>query len=123
MGTPSKPTQIPAVETLAATLFLAICFAVAVPLYLSRLETRSVVACRANMQTIAAAEESWRKENPGRGYTTELIDLNDHLGKLPSCPGGGIYKIRVTEKKRADVLSIHCSTPGHSQFVPGRDNR
>src|SRR5687767_12229798 len=86
-----KPVKI---EALAMTLLISILGAVAVPVYLATVEDPQERACRSNMGTIASAEEAWRSAKSGREYTTDMIDLNDHLGALPRCPKGGTYRLK-----------------------------
>ena len=104
------------IEALATTLLLAILAAAAVPIYLATVEDPDESRCRANMRTIASAEEMWRNAKPGRGYTTDLIDLNDHLGALPNCPKGGTYRL----KRVGAGLSIDCSAAKHRPMNLGR---
>lgn len=104
------------VEALATTLIVAILGAVAVPVYMATVEDPQERACRANMGTIASAEEAWRSGKPGREYTTDLIDLNDHLGALPKCPKGGTYRL----KRIGASLSIICSAAKHRPMNIGR---
>ena len=112
IGQEQKPGRLP-IEALAATLFIAILAAVAVPMYLATVEEPMERACRANMQTIASAEEAWKESNAGHGYTTNLIDLNDQMGSIPGCPLKGNYRITISGSGR---LSIYCSKRRHGRF-------
>ena len=105
-------------EFLAAVLLPASIMAAAVPIYLATVEDPHERACRANMQTIASAEETWRAARPKLGYTTDLIDLNDHMGALPNCPKGGTYRLK--KDRTGSGLTIACSVAKHGRVLVGR---
>lgn len=66
------------VELLVVVLILAILMAVALPLYLGAIRNSEVGASRANMQTIANANQSYRLKNGA--YTTNIAQLEPDLG-------------------------------------------
>src|ERR1041385_8822910 len=74
------------IELLIVILILAILMAVALPLYLAAVSDSQIKTCRANMQTIANAEQAWKTSNSAHTYTTTLSDLNANLGSTPVCP-------------------------------------
>src|SRR5215510_6254939 len=84
------------IELLIVILVLAILMAVALPLYLAAVSDSQVKTCRANMQTIANAEQAWKTSNSAHTYTTTLSDLNANLGSTPVCPSGGTYSVAIS---------------------------
>lgn len=120
------------IELLIVIFILTMLMAVALPLYLGAISTSERTTCRANMQTIASADQAFRARNhPSYTYTTVLSDLNDDLGATPTCPRGGTYNILIsdgtlTASNGAAVpfggLVIQCTSPGHGIFAPGIDS-
>lgn len=102
------------IELLVVVLILAILMAVALPLYLNAIADANRRTCRANMQTIANAEQAWKidKTNTAHTYTSTLSDLNGNLGSTPVCPESGTYAIDSTTP-----LVISCTK--HGTFTPG----
>src|SRR5215470_19111193 len=84
------------IELLIVILILAILMAVALPLYLAAVSDSQIKTCRANMQTIANAEQAWKTANSAHTYTTTLSDLNSNLGSTPVCPSGGTYSVAIS---------------------------
>src|SRR5438552_9988573 len=84
------------IELLIVILILAILMAVALPLYLAAVSDSQVKACRANMQTIANAEQAWKTSTSTHTYSTTLSDLNANLGATPVCPSGGTYSVAIS---------------------------
>src|SRR5438105_8636464 len=83
------------IEILVVVLILAILMAVALPLYLGSLNYSERGACRHNMWSIVAAEQSYRTRSANRGYTTVLSSLTGDLGATPVCPRGGTYSVTI----------------------------
>ena len=74
------------VELLVVVLILAILMAVALPLYLGAIKNSERGAARANMQTIANANQSFRLKTGA--YATAISDLVEDLGSTTiSGPG------------------------------------
>jgi type IV pilus assembly protein PilA len=119
------------VELLVVVLILAILMAVALPLYLSSVKDSSKKTCRANMQSIANAEQAWKVQNPrSTAYQTDLNALSGDLGATPQCPDAGTYTIKTTgTPKDATGATVTLPTGGfyvdcnastnHYDFVPG----
>ena len=120
------------IELLIVILILAILMAVALPLYLSAVDTSEEKTCRANMQTIANADQAYRTADSAHRFTTVLADLSPNLGAAPQCPSGGTYTISISDGRRrgrknkkvvpAGGLIIACSASGHGRFAPGIDS-
>lgn len=79
------------VELLVVVLILAILTSVALPLYNQTVQDASQRAARANMQTIATAEQAYRLRNPNLAFTYNLADLAEV--KSISGPGDRVYTI------------------------------
>lgn len=119
------------VELLVVVLILATLMAVALPLYLSSVADSSKKTCRANMQSIANAAQSWKVKNRAADFTNLTISaLTPDLGAVPSCPDGGTYSIvaaggTVNDEGGASTtvpagsLGIACDHSGHNGFIPG----
>jgi type IV pilus assembly protein PilA len=120
------------VELLVVVLILAILMAVALPLYLSSVKDSSKKTCRANLQSIANAEQAWKVQHPSStAYTTDLNSLSGDLGATPQCPDSGTYSIvdasaaatTATDGAGTSVTVpkgsyyVHCTK--HNDFVPG----
>jgi len=124
------------IELLIVILVLAILMAVALPLYLGAVSDSQMKTCRANMQTIANAEQAYKTSVATHVYSTTLSDLNANLGTTPVCPNGGAYSVSTaggTAKNGSTVpagsLIISCSyagggdaTKAHGVFAPGIDS-
>ena len=67
-------------------------------------------ACIQNLQVIAGAKEQWALENgKTQGATVKVQDVTPYLnqGRLPACPGGGIYSMRsVGANPRCGQLNL-----------------
>jgi type IV pilus assembly protein PilA len=121
------------IELLVVILVLAILMAVALPLYLGAVSDSQLKTCRANMQTIANAEQAYRTQSSTRNYTTDLSDpiILSNLGAVPVCPSGGSYSVDISDgsatSNGATVpsggLIISCSADGHGTFAPGIDSQ
>ena len=75
--TPNTRRGFTLVELLVVVLILAILMAVALPLYLNAIKNSEKGTARANMQTIANAEQSYKLAKDDHTYTTALTDLKD----------------------------------------------
>ncbi len=139
----AKPTRrtvrgFTLVELLVVVLILAILMAVAIPAYLNAVHEARRRTCRANMKTIANAEQAYllRSTNTAHVYTTDLNQLlvgsnntgPGDLQALPSCPtkGQAGYSVDIDA---AGLLTVHCSDPDHDTnangtagYQPGRDS-
>ncbi len=121
------------VELLVVVLILAILMAVAIPAYLAAVKESRRRTCRANMQSIAHAEQAYLIRNPG-GYTADLsaggplVGPDKDLQALPICPEGGTYTVDTGTNNQGPI-TIHCSVQAHDTsdngnagFQPGRDS-
>jgi type IV pilus assembly protein PilA len=125
------------VELLVVVLILAILMAVAIPAYLSAVNESKRRTCRANMQTLAHAEQAWllRSDNPSHTYTPTLTNLltgvnggPGDLQAIPICPNGGTYSVDPGTNNQGPI-TVHCSitgddatTNGNTGYQPGRDS-
>src|SRR3989442_12645038 len=86
------------IEVLIVIVIIAILMAIALPLYLGIVTQSEITSCRANMQTLANAEQSYRGRNPNsHNYTTILSDLNPDLVLPPVCVRGGNYSVTISD--------------------------
>jgi type IV pilus assembly protein PilA len=120
------------IELLIVILVLAILMAVAMPLYLAAVADSQTKTCRANMQTIANAEQAYKTSSTAHTYTTTLSDLDANLGQTPVCPSGGTYTVEISDGSQtsqsgaavpAGGLVISCDASGHGVFAPGIDSQ
>jgi len=122
-------------ELLVVVLILATLMAVAVPLYLSSVADASKKTCRANMQTIANAAQSWKvsRRAPSFAGLTAVNQLIEQLGSVPLCPDDGDYQLAVGPGIVTDAdgnpkavpdaaIVITCTAIDHGGFVPGITN-
>jgi len=109
---------------------MSILMAVALPLYLAAVSDSELKTCRANMWSIAQAEQAYKVKNNPHVYTTTMSDLNPDLGQTPICPGGGTYSVVISDGTQvannsmtvpAGGLIIMCSAAGHGVFAPSID--
>ncbi len=121
-----------AIELLAATVILAVLMALAAPVYLSAVSSAQQNQCRANMQTLANAEEQYKIHSATHAYTTALDNLSQTIPGIPQCPDGGTYSIVVSDgtmtAQNGQIvpkggLIIACSIAGHGKFAPGLDSQ
>jgi type IV pilus assembly protein PilA len=108
------------IELLVVVLILAILMAVALPLYLNAIADSSRKTCRANMQTIANAEQAFKVSDASRQYTTDLTKLKD-LPAVPKCPDNGAYSVKINADGSITV-SCNYNTSAHGTFTPGVDS-
>ena len=113
-----KKSGFTLIELLVVVLILAILMAVALPLYLSAVADSQRKTCRANLQTIANAEQAAYVKNAGAsayGTTITTAVLPD-LQAVPICPTGGTYSISLSPAP----FTVSCTT--HGAFTPGVDH-
>jgi len=115
---------------LIVILVLAILMAVALPLYLAAIANSERAVCRANMQSIADAEQAYRARTPTHTYTTTLSGLDPDLWNTPVCPQQGDYSVEIsdgtlTANNGAPVpaggLLVRCTTAVHGVYAPSID--
>jgi type IV pilus assembly protein PilA len=104
------------VELLVVVLILAILMAVALPLYLSAIANSTKRTARANMQTIANAEQSFKLQDPNHLYTADLTKLND-LGAGISGPGDRTYTVTLGPGNCKDANGQTVNVPDGSFMV------
>ncbi|HZO90204.1 MAG TPA: prepilin-type N-terminal cleavage/methylation domain-containing protein [Chthonomonadaceae bacterium] len=123
------------VELLVVVLILAILMAVAIPAYLAAVRESRRRTCRANMQTIAHAEQAFLIKHPA-GYEPNLQNLVGSnpdgtprdLQAMPICPENGQYSVDTGTNNQGPI-TIHCTIPDHDKtddgnntgYQPGRD--
>jgi type IV pilus assembly protein PilA len=121
------------VELLVVVLIIAILAAIALPLYLSAVADSQVKTARANMQTIANAEQAYRVRTGV--YTNSIALLSGDLGNTsgPSGPTGRApYAIAVPGTTCTDnsqptpvtyagspSFSVSDATASDGTFCPG----
>jgi|SRR5579883_1793548 len=126
------------VELLVVVLILAILMAVALPLYLSAIANSEKRTARANMQTIANAEQSYRLRSSNHSYlsgnlsdivgtgTTQLQDIPSNI----TGPGDRTYSVKLGPDTCSDAngntvnvpdgsFSVSTSKSDDGCFVPG----
>jgi len=118
------------VELLIVTLIMAILMAVALPLYLGAVGDAQVKTCRANMQTIANAEQAYKLYDARHHYTSDITQLYVYTGDRPRCPLGGTYSVEVSDGSSVagngltvpeGGIVIRCTAGGHHAYAPGVD--
>lgn len=119
------------IELLIVILVLSILMAVALPLYLAAVSDSELKTCRANMWSIAQAEQAYKVKNVSHTYTTNLSDLDADLGQTPICPSAGTYSVAISDGTQvanngmtvpAGGMIIQCSASGHGVFAPSIDS-
>lgn len=120
------------IELLIVILILAVLMAVALPLYIGAVSESERRVCRANMQTIANAEQAFKVSNSTHQYTSDLSVVYPNTGQRPSCPllGPTAYTVEVSTGASvasngttvpAGGLVMHCADPAHGSWAPGID--
>ncbi|HEV2471240.1 MAG TPA: type II secretion system protein [Chthonomonadales bacterium] len=119
------------VEIMVALFIFGVMMAAAAVLFSSAFSDSESKDCRANMQTIANAEDQYRLKSSSHSYTTTLSNLSSGYTKIPKCPSGGAYTITIsngTQKAQngqtvpSGDLIISCSDASHGKFAPGIDS-
>ena len=98
------------IELLVVVLILAILMAVALPLYLAAVADSERKTCRANLQTIASAEQAYRVRTR-LGYTAVMANLVPDLQATPICPNAGTYSVTVGTP--VGSFTVHCNVAAH----------
>lgn len=120
------------VELLIVILILAVLMAVALPLYLAAISDSERTACRANMQSIADAEQAYRARTPTHTYTTVLSSLDPDLWATPACPEQGDYTVVISNGSEianngatvpSGGLVVKCTVAAHGVFAPSIDSQ
>lgn len=128
---PGRRRGFTLIEVLVVVVVLATLMSVALPLYLGAVADSERSVCRANMQTIANAEQSHRVHHPTHVFTTILTNLHPDLNAIPICPLGGSYSVVIasgTETANnghlvpAGGIIVHCSEPTHGVYAPSIDS-
>jgi type IV pilus assembly protein PilA len=121
------------IELLIVVLILAVLMAVAMPLYMGAIGDSERRVCRANMQTIANAEQVYKLQGTTHQYTADLSAVYPNTGDRPSCPivGPSAYTVELSSGSSvagngttvpAGGLVIHCSDASHGSWAPGIDS-
>ena len=138
--TPNTRRGFTLVELLVVVLILAILMAVALPLYLNAIKNSEKGTARANMQTIANAEQSAKLNNPNHLYypvaaDADFANLKDLSAPIKG-PGDRTYTVTLGPGTCNDangasqnipdgsiaVHSVSASNPGTDPdgcFIPG----
>ncbi len=129
-------------EVLIATVILSMLLACLLPIYVGSIAEARRRACRANMRTLAEAEQAFKVRSPNHQYTTDLSELiganaGADLHALPRCPedptAEDSYAARVNDD---GSLTLFCACPKpavahrhnqvgpdpHHGYTPGRDD-
>jgi Tfp pilus assembly protein PilE len=113
-------------------LILAVLMAVAMPLYMGAVAESERRVCRANMQTIANAEQVYKLQGATHTYSSDLSAVYPNTGERPSCPilGPSAYTVEVSSGASvagngatvpAGGIVIHCADSTHGSWAPGTD--
>lgn len=118
------------IELLIVVLILSVMMATALPLYLAAVTDSQRRACRANMQSIADAEQAYRARNPAHTYTVTLSNLDPDLWETPVCPQEGDYSVVISDGSQVannghsvppGSLLVRCSSAAHGVYAPSID--
>jgi type IV pilus assembly protein PilA len=117
------------VELLVVVLILAILMAVALPLYLSAIANSTKRTARANMQTIANAEQSYRLENKDHVYVAIDGTNPDNWKLLTDLSSGGVsgpgertYSVVTTSGSCKGPDGADVTVPANSFYVKSSVN-
>ena len=120
------------VESLMMVLIMAVGMAVAIPLFVSAMKDSQMKQCRANMQSIANAEEQYKIKTVPHVYTTSLSNLIGDFPVIPVCPNGGAYTAAISDGTATsqsgqtvpiDRLVISCSVNADGKFAQQIDTQ
>lgn len=100
------------VELLVVVLILAILMAVALPLYLGAIQSSEKTTARANMQTIANANQAFKLRDPNHAYASFVTDLSADIGGSGNIQGPGDRTYTITLDDGTGGLTC---TDGNSQ--------
>ena len=118
------------IELMCKVFVIAILMAVSIPFFLSAQNDAKKKQCRANMVTIANAEEQYKIKSSVHAYTTTLGNLTPEIPAVPVCPTGGTYSVSVSNGTATaqngqtvpnGVLVITCSSSSHGKYAPTID--
>ncbi|HSV73002.1 MAG TPA: type II secretion system protein [Chthonomonadales bacterium] len=120
------------VELLVVILILSVLMAIVLPLYLGTIGNAERRTCRANMQTIANAQQAHKVWSPTHEYTEDLQEIYINTGDRPMCPvnGGDAYSVEISDGSALSLsgrpvpaggLVVRCNHPDHGVFAPGLD--
>jgi type IV pilus assembly protein PilA len=118
------------VEMLCTVLVFLILMAVSIPFFLSAQNDAKKKQCRANMVTIANAEEQYKIKSASHVYTTTLSSLTPEIPAVPVCPTGGTYSVVISNGSSSSqsgqavpngVLVVSCSSSSHGKYAPTVD--
>ena len=101
------------IEMLVVILILGILMIIAMPIYSGAVADANHRTCRANMQTIANAEQAYYTRtivNGVRSYTGTVANLNADLGTTPLCPQGGTYSVTATAANGGGAIAATSAT-------------
>jgi len=120
------------VEALITVLIMGIGMAVAIPLFVSAMKDAQKKQCRANMQSIANAEEQYKIKTVPHTYTTALTNLVGDFPVIPVCPNGGTYTASISDGTAlsqsgqtvpSGVIIISCSVSNDGIFAQQVDTQ
>ena len=118
------------IESLVMLLILAIGMAVSIPLFISGMKDAQMKQCRANMQTIANAEEQYKIKASPHAYTTAVSNLVGDFPVVPVCPNGGTYTVAISDGTATSQSGqtvptgmpvISCTVSNDGKFAPTID--
>lgn len=110
-------------ELVVGALLVLIVFVAASPFYRAARLEASRQRCDSRRALIVEAEEQYRSMSPAHTYTMDVRDLEPMLSRVPECPDGGAYHIRLSVPEDRDAkgkpvgtgrLVIWCRTRSHS---------
>jgi len=129
---PGRARAFTIVELLVVILILSVLMVIVLPIYLGTIGDAELRTCRANMQTIANAEQAYKLWSPQHEYTEDLQEIYVNTGDRPTCPvnGGDAYSVEISDGSAVSNsgksvpsggLVIKCNHPDHGVFAPGVD--
>ena len=102
------------IEVLAVAAIVGVLAAIAVPMYMSYVNSTKADACKSNLRAIYSAQQIWAKNNNKNGpdavTMANIIDntnTNAVFISAPTCPASGTYTLTTVEAKPT------CSVSGH----------
>lgn len=113
-------------EPLVGALVVVIFFIAASPFYRAAQAEADRVRCQAARRLIANAQEQYRSQSAEHTYARDPRQLASILPHVPTCPGGGRFRFRLSDVLDRDEtgqrvgkgrLVILCTAPGHRLVV------